>query len=423
MTDTVLVTGSVDDVYAQVQVNGQLVATVPSIFGNAFSVTISVPSDGVVRVEAADLFGNRAVPVEVGIHANTGFTKLSVSGAHVCVIKNSGLRCYGENGAGQVGNGTTVTLNTIYDIIPSGVSDVVASIYHTCAIVNSGVKCWGRNSSGELGNDSTLGASLPVEVNNITGASSLSLGFYHSCTIVSGAVKCWGNNMYGQLGDGTLNNSSTPVQVVGLESGVKSITSGWYHSCAILTDNTVKCWGLNSHGQLGTGGFSPSGSEKTALNAAAIGVVKSISAGFYQTCFVNEEDNLKCLGFNGNGNFGNGTVYDHSLSPQSCIGLDNNVKSVSTSMLTTCARTLDGKGYCWGSNAYWGLGINGISESLVPLLNQGLSDTLKQVAMGVQLNCAITNDSVKCWGLNAGQPDPSNPSRMIYYSTPAVFNF
>lgn len=65
VTDTVQVAGYVDDVYAQVQVNGQLVATVPSIFGASFNVMIPVPVDAVIRVEAADMFGNRAAPVEV----------------------------------------------------------------------------------------------------------------------------------------------------------------------------------------------------------------------------------------------------------------------------------------------------------------------------------------------------------------------
>ncbi len=86
VTDTVRVTGYVDDIYAQVKINGQLVQTKISVLGGAFDVAIATPVDGIVRVEAADLFMNRAVPVEVVLSLQThvgGETPLALVAGNV----------------------------------------------------------------------------------------------------------------------------------------------------------------------------------------------------------------------------------------------------------------------------------------------------------------------------------------------------
>jgi hypothetical protein len=80
----------------------------------------------------------------------------------------------------------------------------------------------------------------------------ISSGDLHSCSLLSdGSVKCWGLNNYGELGDGTNGNSSSvPVLVSGISNAI-GIAAGAAHTCAVLSDGSVKCWGLNNYGQLG----------------------------------------------------------------------------------------------------------------------------------------------------------------------------
>jgi len=80
----------------------------------------------------------------------------------------------------------------------------------------------------------------------------------------NGGVRCWGDNEYGQLGDGSFNdvNHSSQSSFVDLGAGrtAVSIDAGYYHTCAVLDDYSLKCWGLNDHGQIGDGSTNNSNS-------------------------------------------------------------------------------------------------------------------------------------------------------------------
>jgi alpha-tubulin suppressor-like RCC1 family protein len=149
----------------------------------------------------------------------------------------------------------------------SNVAQISAGGYHTCALLTNtnSVDCWGYNYSGQLGDDTTTQRSTPVPVKGVGGVGTLSnvtqisAGFYHTCALLSGGtVDCWGDNGIGRLGNGTMANSSTPVSVKGVAgtgtlSNVTQISAGGYHTCALLSDNSVDCWGYNFFGQLGNG--------------------------------------------------------------------------------------------------------------------------------------------------------------------------
>ncbi|CAB4878412.1 MAG: hypothetical protein F2799_05855 [Actinobacteria bacterium] len=131
---------------------------------------------------------------------------------------------------------------------------ITAGVAHSCVVISGGtIKCWGYNGWGTLGNGTTTDSSLPVSVSGITTATQVAAGDYYSCALLTGGtVKCWGENTVGQLGDRTTTDSHVPVGVTGITTSTQ-ITAGNRHSCALLSGGTVKCWGSNNGGQLGDG--------------------------------------------------------------------------------------------------------------------------------------------------------------------------
>ncbi|MBK8050971.1 MAG: hypothetical protein IPK16_30060 [Anaerolineales bacterium] len=115
-------------------------------------------------------------------------------------------------------------------------------------MTDGGARCWGQNSAGQLGDGTTTDRWEPVEVTGfITGVLSIDGGNEHTCALTTeGGARCWGDNDRGQLGDGTTDERLAPVEVTGLISGVQSIAVGGWHSCALTTEGGVKCWDITS---------------------------------------------------------------------------------------------------------------------------------------------------------------------------------
>ena len=203
------------------------------------------------------------VPVSIGT-----LSKISVGSANqVCAITSTGAAfCWGADTWGQLGNGSPLTASNL-PVQVSGLGtgtmqNIASGGIFTCGLtVGGGVKCWGYNGDGELGNNSTTNSPSPVDVSGLTsGVSAIAAGAYHSCAILSatGAVKCWGHNGYGQIGDGTSdNNRLIPTAVEGLTKPAVGISAGGNHTCALLNDGSIQCWGKNYEGQLGIGTNDP----------------------------------------------------------------------------------------------------------------------------------------------------------------------
>jgi len=96
------------------------------------------------------------------------------------------------------------------------------------------VKCWGWNQNGQLGDGTTINRHVPVSVQGIVDAASLSAGWGQTCAILEGGeLTCWGWNASGQLGDGTTIDRLMPVSVQGL-AGARWVDSGGRFTCALL---------------------------------------------------------------------------------------------------------------------------------------------------------------------------------------------
>jgi alpha-tubulin suppressor-like RCC1 family protein len=343
----------------------------------------------------------RNTPVDVS-GLGSGVTALAAGGMHTCTLTAAGgVKCWGDNYEGQIGDGALSQRSHPVDVIgiTDGITKLEAGGWHTCAIL-SGVKCWGDNSAGQLGTGANTQPSTPVDVVGLPGSvTDLAAGDGHTCATTSaGGVKCWGLNEYGQLGNGDTSTSNVPVDVVGLASGMMAVTAGDSHTCALTSAGKVKCWGLNIDGQLGDG-TSIDSSTPVNVNGLAASVI-AIEAGSDHTCALISAGGVKCWGNNESGQLGDGTV-DGRLTPVDVLGLTSGVALVAAGGDHTCALTTAGGVKCWGANSSGQLGDSSGISSTVPVDVPGLTGGVTALAAGWGYTCAITNlGEVRCWGTN-----------------------
>src|SRR5205823_7342469 len=120
---------------------------------------------------------------------------------------------------GQLGDGTRVNRHVPVTVagLASGVAAIAAGGSHTCALTSTGgVKCWGSNSGGQLGDGTTTERRTPADVPGLSSSLvAVAAGAFHTCALtIAGGVKCWGENDFGQLGDGTTTGQHVPVDVL-----------------------------------------------------------------------------------------------------------------------------------------------------------------------------------------------------------------
>lgn len=236
--------------------------------GNSFSCAIAgaLPKcwgrDEVGQLGDDAAFVDSVAPVDVAVPPlTTGATLLDAGNNHACASFNIAffapqLHCWGSNGSGQLGDGTTDDRPISVPTTPSILFPIAigAGQDHTCAInsVND-LWCWGRNDDAQLG----IGTTSPSESTpqQVTGFPSPPIdvvgGDEHTCALLTNQqVACWGSNERYQAGTAIGQNKLVPFVVPGL-SGVKAIDAGTAHTCAILNDDSVTCWGDNTFGQAG----------------------------------------------------------------------------------------------------------------------------------------------------------------------------
>jgi len=335
--------------------------------------------------------------------------KIAGGNGFTCALTRAGgVKCWGSDEHGELGNGVSAASDTPVNVVglSSGVIGLAAGSFHACALTSAGgVKCWGYNWDGQLGNGILAfpGANqiAPVDVVGLSsGVVELSLGNSHSCALTSeGAVKCWGANDWGALGDGTQTTSSTPVNVSGLGSEVIGIALGSGFTCALTSLGGVKCWGANPYGQLGNGTNTASQTpvSVTGLSSGVIGLV----TGNGHVCALTSVGGVKCWGLNAFGQVGDGTNTNRNI-PVPVVGLSSGVIGLAAGGGHTCALTSAGTLKCWGRNLDGELGDSSNTNRNSPVNVNGLAGNVTSVSKGEYHTCAVLGGigPLRCWGNN-----------------------
>ena len=251
---------------------------------------------------------------------------ISAGGYSTCAVLNNGVvRCWGYNADGQLGRGNTNTigddelLSPANSTVPLGGKAMAVSVGYSsaCAVmVNRKLRCWGDNGDGQLGlgNSDYVGDDEPVTAANSTvplgsGAVSVSLGEEHACATTSGGtLRCWGYNGDGQLGRGhaddigddemlTATNSTprigSPVRIVSATSmsakvkkardkkapykyALRGVVSGPFVADAASCKGRVK---VNTKGKVRLAATRKQGSRMVKARGAATAALRPTAKG------------------------------------------------------------------------------------------------------------------------------------------------
>ena len=305
-------------------------------------------------------------------------TRVRTGSFHTCaLLDDGGLRCWGQNQDGQLGQGDSerrgdgpgemgaallpiaIASGESATCAPAGgaggkeectglpagvcpVAAIAAGQAHSCALLAGGaMKCWGANEQGQLGLGDTfpraeepgeLGNALPViELGEVPAVAVAARGD-HTCALsASGALRCWGESPEGQLGLGdTASRGDKPGEMgahlpaVDLGTGAepRALALGWGHACVLLEGGSVKCWGQGHRGQLGLGDTASRGDQPgemgdllPAVDLGAGAETSALAAGWAHTCALSAEGAVRCWGYNWNGQLGLGDTDDRGDQP------------------------------------------------------------------------------------------------------------
>jgi alpha-tubulin suppressor-like RCC1 family protein len=408
--------------YAVTDARFQYAASGPSIHvdPNGVVTAVSAGTDS-VRVSADSAWA--WARIHVGDYLITEWSTVSAGPEHACALRRrDGLAfCWGLNGDGQVGNGSTGGPEVCRDGVPchalatrvaGGRRFFVISVGNgtTCATGESTTYCWGRGDHGQLGNGGTSNSPAPVAVSGAPAYGTIAVGGNHACQVADGGVVwCWGLGTSGQLGNGAASSSSVPVRV---SSDVRffSVTAGDAHTCGIaMTNSTVYCWGANESGQLGDGSTTQRNVPTPVANGTGF---RHISAEMSTTCGLKRTSfnvvlshflpphTVYCWGSNRFGALGGGSEAAFSSTPMAATGGERFRESmVSSGGIRGCA--IDNSqlvAYCWGALAFSSSGSVTASSSS-PVAVPG-AVRMYSIETSTTYACGWI-DRLMCWGRNA----------------------
>jgi alpha-tubulin suppressor-like RCC1 family protein len=259
----------------------------------------------------------------------TGVVDITAAQATTCARTAGGaVACWGVNDIGEVGDGASPAsepwaLSPVQAVGVTTATAIAAGDRHFCALAGDGsVLCWGANGSGQLGDGTTVDRNVPT-ASGADRAIGLYAGGDTTCALntsrsalgVDPWFTCWGDLSslpHGLLGNPDLwpDQSSTPVEIHALQ-GATQLAIGPQLVCALRAEGTVHCWGRNWNGELGTGTTS---SADRGDHGDVVGLVDAvqIAAGTSFACARRRSGEVVCWGLNQAGTLGDGTTIDRA---------------------------------------------------------------------------------------------------------------
>lgn len=395
--------------------------------------TVALLTDGTLMVCGRNHYGQLGTGLVTGsttpvpLAQPTGVTALATGTLHTVVLQAGGRYwSWGNNSYGQLGTGTTSNSSEAVGVVGLGGAVVAAAggDIHTLARMSDGtVRAWGGNANGQLGTGNLVGSSLPLSVDALVGqVNDLAAGYgYGMALLASGEVRAWGNNMNGQLGDGSNTNRLTPVLVAGLGGSATAVAAGYNHSAALLADGSVRTWGNNGSGQLGTGNYLSSTTPVPVSNLG--GRATAIAVGYNFTMALLEDGTVKTWGNNGSGQLGIGN-FINSATPVTVFDLGGPAKAIAAGGYFALALLQDGTVKAWGYNSAGQLGDGTTVTRTMPVTVVIPAGMVTAIAAGDAHALAVLLDgSLLAWGNNlSGQlGDGSLVSRSTPITVAGVF--
>lgn len=194
------------------------------------------------------------------------------------VLADGTAKCWGRDSFGALGTFGPALGHSSTPVAVKGITGAVkitSGGLTTCVLLSNGnVKCWGENLAGEAGNGSRNYGRLPapVLVKKVSHAVNVSMAGVGCATLADGTAKCWGSNYFGALGTGLpTNQGPKTAALVPRLARVVSVAAGIESSCAVIADGTARCWGSNDHGQLGNGSTSTGQSKAVLVKGLSLG--------------------------------------------------------------------------------------------------------------------------------------------------------
>jgi alpha-tubulin suppressor-like RCC1 family protein len=253
------------------------------------------------------------------VPALTDVTALTAGEFHICALRGNGsVACWGGNLFGQVGSGRSSDSepSPVEVVLPAPALQITAGSSMTCALLTDHrVACWGSNGHGELGDGTTTDRSTPVIIPSLADVLEVSAGADHVCARrVGGRVSCWGDNGVGGFCNGTTAEvSPTPLEIPSLE-GANQLALGSVGTCAILAGGAVYCCGSNVGGALGDG--STVAMRSTLGRVSGLPATQQLRCATHACCALTTVGEVWCWGQNTDGALGDGTTTDRSVPAQ-----------------------------------------------------------------------------------------------------------